>query len=292
MRALTHLDCAGVPIARWKGVDMKPSGSGKGVDLYGASYRSFATDLYSDIRREAFGQDIGQTGWLTAEEQDLFLGWLELSRPSQLLDLACGSGKPTLRIAQKTGCHVSGVDLHSEAIVSAKANARELGYEGRTKFYQGNAAERLSFADASFDAVTCIDAINHLPDRPAVLQEWHRVLKPGGFLLFTDPIVLTGPMTNAEMAIRTSIGHFVFVPAGYDEVLLKRSGFEVERVEDRTQNMATNAAGWLEARSRRETDLRKIEGDDVFFGQQRFLETAAILAKERRLSRFALLARK
>jgi ubiquinone/menaquinone biosynthesis C-methylase UbiE len=177
---------------------MKPSGSGKGVDLYGAGYRNFATDLYGDIRREAFGQDIGQTGWLTAEEQDLFLGWLELSRPSQLLDLACGSGKPTLRVAQKTGCHVSGVDLHSEAIASAKANARELGYEGRTKFYQGNAAERLSFADASFDAVTCIDAINHLPDRLRVLQECRRVLKPGGHLLFTDPIVLTGPITNAR----------------------------------------------------------------------------------------------
>jgi len=56
--------------------------------------------------------------------------------------------------------------------------------------------------------------------------------------------------------------------------------------------MAVNAAGWLEARSKREIDLRKIEGDEVFFGQQRFLETAAILAKERRLSRFAIVARK
>lgn len=271
---------------------MTPSETGKRVDLYGASYRNFASEIYADIRREAFGQDIGQTGWLTADEQDLFIRWLELSRSSQLLDLACGSGKPTLRIARETGCHVSGVDLHSDAVASAKANARELGYEGRAKFYQGNAAERLSFAAASFDAVTCIDAINHLPDRLRVLEEWRRVLKPGGRLLFTDPIVLTGPITNAEIAIRASIGLFVFVPAGLDEELLRQAGFEVERVEDRTQNMAENAAGWLEARARRETDLRKIEGDDVFQGQQRFLETAAILAKERRLSRFAILARR
>lgn len=271
---------------------MKTSETDRRVDLYGASYRNFATDLYAEVRREAFGEDIGQTGWLTAEEQDLFIGWLHLSRPSQLLDLACGSGKPTLRIAQKTGCHVSGVDLHSDAIVSAKANARELGYEGRTKFYQGNAAERLSFMSSSFDAITCIDAINHLPDRPRVLEEWHRVLKPGGRLLVTDPIVLTGPITNVEIAIRASIGLFVFVPVGLDEALLKQAGFEVERIEDRTQNMAMNAAGWLAARARRETELRRIEGDDVFTGQQRFLETAALLAKERRLSRFAILARR
>lgn len=271
---------------------MKTSETDRRVDLYGASYRNFATDLYAEIRREAFGEDIGQTGWLTAEEQNLFIEWLHLSRSSQLLDLACGSGKPTLRIAQRTGCHVSGVDLHSDAIVSAKANARELGYEGRTKIYEGNAAERLSFMNSSFDAITCIDAINHLPDRPRVLEEWRRVLKPGGLLLFTDPIVLTGPMTNAEIAIRASIGLFVFVPAGLDEVLLKQAGFEVERVDDRTQNMAVNAAGWLAARSRRETELRRIEGDDVFFGQQRFLETAAKLAVERRLSRFVVLARR
>jgi SAM-dependent methyltransferase len=268
------------------------SAPGSEVDLYGAAYRDFTSALYTDIRREAFGDDIGQTGWLTAEEQDLFIAWLDLSSSSRLLDLACGSGRPTLRIAQKTGCRASGLDLHSEGIASAQASAKALGYEGRADFRSGDAAARLPFEDSAFDAVTCIDAINHLPDRPRVLEEWRRVLKPGGRLLFTDPIVLTGPITNREIAIRASIGLFVFVPAGLDEALLDHAGFEVERVEDRTQSMADNAAGWFAARARRELDLRAIEGDATFDGQQRFLETAAILAKERRLSRIAILARK
>jgi 2-polyprenyl-3-methyl-5-hydroxy-6-metoxy-1,4-benzoquinol methylase len=271
---------------------MTASESGKRVDLYGASYRNFAHDLYAEIRRAAFGEDIGQTSWLTAEEQDLFISWLHLDRSSRLLDVACGSGKPTLRIAQKTGCHVSGVDLHEEGIASAKANAREIGYEGRAHFYHANAVERLSFEGASFDAVTCIDAINHLPDRLRVLTDWHRVLKPGGCLLFTDPIVLTGPITNEDIAVRASIGLFVFVPQGLDEALLQQAGFDVERMEDRTSNMAGNAAGWRAARAKREAELRKIEGDAAYFGQQRFLETAARLAEEKRLSRFAIMARK
>lgn len=207
------------------GEKVKPTESGSGVDLYGASYRNFASELYADIRREAFGEDIGQTGWLTAEEQDLFIAWLGLSPSVHLLDLACGSGNPTLRIAQKTGCRVSGVDLHNDGIASAKTNARELGLKGRADFRQGNAAERLPFEDSSFDAITCIDAINHLPNRPRVLEEWRRVLKPGGRLLFTDPIVLTGPVTNEEIAIRASIGLFVFVPAGLDEALLETGRF-------------------------------------------------------------------
>ena len=263
-----------------------------GVDLYGASYRNFASALYAEIRREAFGEDIGQTGWLTAEEQDLFLAWLGLSPAARLLDIACGSGGPTLRIAEKTGCRVVGLDLHAEGIAGAKAGAQELGLENCAEFHGGDAAAPLPFGDRSFDPLTCIDAINHLPDRPRVLGEWRRVLKPGGRLLFTDPIVLTGPVTNREIAIRASIGLFVFVPAGLDEAMLEQAGFEIERVEDRTRNMAENAAGWRDARARREADLRAIEGDEAFDGQQLFLETAASLAREKRLSRIVILARR
>ena len=262
------------------------------VDLYGAAYRGLASALYADIRREAFGEDIGQTGWLTAEEQDLFIAWLGLSPSSRLLDLACGSGWPTLRIAEKTGCRMFGLDLHREGIANAQVSAKELRYEGRADFGQGDAAERLPFEESSFDAITCIDAINHLPDRVRAFAEWRRVLKQGGLLLFTDPIVLTGPITNKEIAVCASIGLFVFVPARLDEALLDKAGFEVERMADRTHNMAENAAGWRAARSKRESDLRPIEGDETFEGQQRFLETTAILAKQRRLSRTAILARK
>lgn len=270
---------------------MERSKSPSSIDHYGAQYGNFASDLFAEIRREAFGEDIGQTGWLTADEQDLFIGWLGLSDSSHLLDLACGSGQPTLRIAGKTGCHVSGVDLHDAGVTNANAKAKEMCLEARASFFQGNAAENLAFEDSDFDAIMCIDAINHLPNRPRVLAEWRRVLKPGGQLLFTDPIVMTGPITNEEIAIRASIGFFVFVPAGTDEDLLKQAGFVVEHVEDRTQNMAENAAGWHRARAKREADLREIEGDDAFEGQQTFLETAAVLAKEQRLSRLAILAR-
>ena len=262
------------------------------TDLYGASYKNFATDLYGEIRTEAFGEDIGQTGWITAEEQDLFIGWLKLSPSDRLLDIACGSGRPTLRIAQKTGCHVAGIDLLAEGIAAARANTTTSGQQATAEFSQADAAGRLPFDDSSFTAIICIDAINHLADRRHVLAEWHRVLKPGGRLLFTDPIVLTGPVTNAEIAIRASIGLFVFVPKGVNEALLEEAGFTIERVDDRTENMARNAGGWLAARAKREKELKAIEGDATFEGQQRFLQTAAKLATERRLSRLAIVARR
>src|SRR5689334_16490901 len=133
------------------------------VDLYGPSYRNFASALYTQIRSDAFGQDIGQTSWITADEQDTFIAWLGLSPSCRLLDLACGSGGPTLRLVERTGCSVYGIDQHAEAIVAAKALARRKDLSDRADFKTGDAAARLAFADESFDAITCIDAINHFP---------------------------------------------------------------------------------------------------------------------------------
>lgn len=271
---------------------MSETSNSKPVDHYGAQYGSFDSDLLAEVRREAFGQDIGQNGWLTASEQDLFIDWLGLSEKDHLLDIACGSGRPTIRIAEATGCTVSGIDLHDDAVLNATAYAKQKGLQSRASFQSGNAAERLRFSDDQFDVLMCIDAINHLPDRIMVLREWHRVLKPGGRLLFTDPIIVTGPLTNDEIAIRASIGVFVFVPDGTDEQMLRATGFAIERVADRTTNMAQNARNWFDARAKREAALREIEGDAAFDGQQVFFETAACLAEERRLSRKVFVARK
>ena len=262
----------------------------KSVRSYDAQYGQFSTELYAEIRREAFGEDIGQNSWLTAEEHDLFIGWMAVQPGSRVLDIACGSGHTTLRIAERTGCTVHGLDIHQSAVAEARAAAAQGGLASRSDFQVHDAAKPLPFEDRSYDALICVDAINHLPDRQGVLAEWARVLKPEGILVFTDPVVVTGPLTGEEIAIRSSIGFFLFVPPGADERFLETAGFHVAEIVDRTPNMATSAQRRRLARQRREVDLRRIEGDETFEGQQRFLEVAARLAAERRLSRFAFRA--
>ncbi len=262
----------------------------KTVRHYDANYEQFSSELYAAIRREAFGEDIGQNSWLTADEHDLFIGWMAPREGSRVLDIACGSGRTTLRIAERTGCTVHGVDTHAAAIAEARSAAEQSGLHTRATFEQVDAAKPLPFSDASFDALVCIDAINHLPNRMAVLRDWGRVVKPGAALVFTDPIVVTGPLTNEEMTIRSSIGFFLFVPPGLDERLLAEAGFAVTDVVDRTENMAVTAGRRMKAREKYAADLRRIEGDETFDGQQRFLEVACRLATERRLSRFAFRA--
>ena len=260
------------------------------VEHYNSSYGNFESELFSSIRSEVFGVDIGQNGWLTAEEQDIFIEWLELSASSIFLDIACGSGGPTLRIAQKTDCQGYGIDIHPQGIEAANAQALKQGFSNKVRFQTVNASQKLPFEDGSFDGLICIDAVNHLPERAKVFDEWARILRPGGSLVFTDPITVTGPLTNEEIRIRSSIGFFLFVPDGLDEELLTASGFEIKNKFDRTENMARIAHLWFKARQKREAELRKIEGDETFDGQQTFFNVTARLASERRLSRFAFQA--
>src|ERR1700760_829611 len=259
---------------------------------YDANYVNFQKQLYEEIRREAFGEDIGQNSWLTADEHDRFLSWLDLAPGKSVLDIACGAGGPALRMASVTGCAVVGVDVHEQAIATARSLAAKGDLTGHVEFRVVDASRQLPFAAARFDVITCIDAINHLPERGGILNEWKRLLKPGGRLLFTDPTVITGPLTNAEIAVRSSAGFYLFVPPGYDERILEECGLRLMRSENRTLNMAEIAERRRKACESRSMKLRQIEGNEAYESQQEFLFVAARLAKEGRLSRFAYVAKR
>ncbi len=259
---------------------------------YHANYGNFQTELYAQIRREAFGRDIGQNSWLTSDEQDRFLEWLDLSPGKILLDVACGAGGPALRIAATTGCSVVGIDVHEQAVTTATSLAAQRGLADRAEFQAMDATGPSPFSDASFDVITCIDAINHFPDRPHVIAEWVRLLKPGGRLLFTDPITVTGALTNAEIAVRSSAGFYLLVPHGYDESVIAQCRLRLLVCKDVTANMAKVAEARRAARASRSIALREIEGDLAYNGQQEFLAVAARIAREGRLSRFVYVSKK
>ena len=264
----------------------------KVVDRYGASYGHFTSDVYSEIRREAFGNDIGQNSWLTLDELERFTSFLDLTTSSRVLDVGCGSGGPALQVSRMTGCEVVGVDIREDALAIASRMATEAAFGLRVTFRRADAGRPLPFEDATFDAVLCIDSVNHLPDRPGIFAEWARLLRSGGRLLFTDPTTVTGVLDSDEIATRSSTDYYLFVPPGEDERLLAEAGLKVVRVDDVTENMAEVARRRHDARERHAQAVRQIEGDDAFAREQRFFELTARLARERRLSRRVYVAQK
>lgn len=262
------------------------------VDFYNSIYGNFAADVLAEVRRDAFGEDIGQNSWLTSDELLRFLQWLEPGPESELLEVACGSGGPALFVAKMARCRITGVDINQKGIDAGNRMAVEQGLDSQARFQCVDAAQQLPFDGGSFDELICIDAVNHLPDRLKVFAEWHRVLKPGGRMLFTDPIVVTGILSNEEIGIRSSIGYFLFVPDGMNDRLLRDAGFSLIWRDDVSDNTAVVSKRWHDARANRRDDLIKIEGEMTFEGQQRFLAMVHTLSSERRLSRFAYAAKK
>ena len=264
---------------------------GDDTPQYDTTYGRFADELYTSIRAEVFGEDIGQNSWLTADELRIFCEWLELSASSEVLEVASGSGGPALFMAATTGCRVTGVDLHEDGVAAGIEAARARGLSERVRFVCADARQPLPFEDGVFDAVICVDSINHLYERAAALRDWHRLVRPGGRLLFTDPITLTGLLRREEALVRSAgMGEFVFTPKGLDERLLREAGFADVRVEDVSENPALVGAAWVAARAQHAAELDEIEGAEQNASMQEFLATVAGLARERRLSRFAYLA--
>lgn len=262
------------------------------VNLYDAHYGLLAADPQAAVRRETYDEDLGQASWLTAAEAREFFRALELRPGQRALEVACGSGGITCRMAQETGADCVGVDINPHGVEAAERRARDLGLSSRVAFRVADAGRRLPFPDQAFDAILCNDSINHLPGRIEVLGDWHRLLRPGGRLLFTDPILVTGQLTNDEMRVRSSVGFFLFTPLGENERLLARSGFTLHEVRDVTWGVEAVADRWHRARAVRRDALVGLEGEEAFEGLQRFLAVAHTLAREGRLSRQVYLASK
>ena len=261
------------------------------VDFYNSNYGNFESDLLADIRRETYGEDLGQSSWLTAEEYNKFCMWLNVDASKRILEVASGSGGPALYMAAKYGCRITGIDINREGINAANQTAASRGITN-ADFQFANVDERLPFDNDSFDAIISIDAANHFRDRAHVMREWYRILKPRGRILFTDPVVITGPISNEEIAARSNIGFFIFIPPDITEQFINDAGFRLLKREDVTENIVLTSGRWHDARERRQKDVINIEGEERFSGLQLFLSTVHKLTSERRLSRFAFLAEK
>ena len=262
------------------------------VNLYEGHFGRLEKDVYVAVRRSTYGEDLGQAGWMTLQEAREFMQLLALGPAQTALEVACGSGGVTCRMALESGAVFTGVDVNPHAVAAAVARANVHGLEAQVSFQVADAGRPLPFADESFDAILCNDSINHLPRRIEVLRDWHRVLRPGGRVLFTDPIVVTGQLTNEEIRVRSSIGFFLFTPVGCNERLLEESGCFVQQVRDVTTAVTSVSKRWRNAREERREALAGLEGEENFEGLQRFLEVVHLLAEERRLSRYMYLARK
>ncbi|MEH2248909.1 methyltransferase domain-containing protein [Nostoc sp.] len=99
-----------------------------------------------------------------------------------VLDVGCGIGGSSRILARDYGFRVTGITISPEQV----KRAQELTPPEIPAQFQQDDAMNLSFPDASFDVVWCIEAGPHMPDKAIFAKELLRVLKPGGILVVAD----------------------------------------------------------------------------------------------------------
>jgi len=264
----------------------------KKVDLYDSSYGNYTLEVYREVRLETYGEDFGQTSWMTTKESEEIPHLLAIGQGVSVLEIGCGSGGYALHLVESCGCHIVGLDLNREGIHTATGLAREKNLSDQAVFHECDVSQPLPFADETFNAVFANDVLCHIRGRLSLLGEIRRVLKAGGRLLFSDALVIGGIVSKEEIAIRSSIGPYFFLPAGENEKLIERAGFQVLEARDTTEQAATIANRWHDEREKRKAALESIEGESNFEGLQRFLNCVHALTSERRLLRYRYLAGK
>ena len=260
------------------------------ADGYESFYREFDSPLMRQIRREAYGEDIGQHSWVGAQEVRTDIRRLNLSPTSRFLDLGCGPCGPLTFILATVGCPGTGVELSPSALRVGRARATALGIDDLLSVREADLNEQLPFGPRSFDAAMALDVVLHLRDRLKLFHEVARMLPEGGRFLFTDAGVVTGSVSNEEVRNRSVHGYTQFVAAGWNEGLLESAGFRLIETENRTMSVLKNASGRLAAMQSHRAELEQVSGAADFESQQDYLETVVELSRRGAVSRVMYLA--
>lgn len=119
------------------------------------------------------------------EINPLRLEWINARAPLQgktVLDIGCGGGILAESMARK-GAKVTGIDLSEKALKVADLHSLETGITVR---YELIAAEALAAREpATYDAVTCMEMLEHVPDPAAIVNACATLVKPGGHVFFS-----------------------------------------------------------------------------------------------------------
>src|SRR6202789_2699076 len=118
------------------------------VDLYDSAYGNYAADVYRQVRLATYGEDLGQTSWVTNEESRAIPQALQLTPASRVLEIGCGSGGYALQVAAVAGCSIVGVDINDAGVRNANTLARDRNLADRVSFEQGDVSKTLPFPDA------------------------------------------------------------------------------------------------------------------------------------------------
>jgi len=141
-----------------------------------------------------------------------------INQDKHILVVGCGVGVTSCYLAKKYGCHVVGVDLSAKMVDRSKERAKRKGVEAKVEFRVAD-AQNLPFGDDAFDAVICESVNAFVENKPRAMNEYVRVIKPGGYVGINEVTWLKTPPEALAAYLFRVMGAQFLTGDGWKELL-------------------------------------------------------------------------
>lgn len=217
---------------------------------------------------------------------------LEKDGEIYLLDICSALGGPARQLAQKYGVRVVGLDITPEMVAEAKKRTEGKPFAEKIEYRIGSGLDIPAHKD-TFDVVWGQDAWCYIRDKPRLIQESARVLKPGGILAFTDWIWGTETASREESDF---LMEFMVFPdlqtmTGY-KALIETNGMELLKMEEKQEDFASHMDTYLEILQGAKGDIVAGFGEELYDGAEKGVMAWQKAAHEKKVSRGLWIARK
>jgi len=175
---------AGAPHGILGGMVQQPDWTEVFTSVFDAPPSAVQARIWTQVFGSEYPTELEPYSYITRTELAAFVTHLGLAGGQTLVDVGCGRGGPGLWVAATSGASLLGVDLSPTAVSDAAQRATALGLSDRARFTVGT-FEAIPARSGVVDGLMSVDALLFAPDKSAALEEFARVLRPGGRLVAT-----------------------------------------------------------------------------------------------------------
>lgn len=210
---------------------------------------------------------------------------------SRVLDIGAGLGGPARYMAERTGCHVTAIELQSDLNALAESLTARCGLSARVQHVEADILTHAIEAN-SYDAVVSWLCFYHIADHQCLLAQVHKALKPQG-RLYVEDLFRHGEFNAEEQAHLTQMLYGQYLPRRQTYLDdLQRAGFAGLAFDDRTAIWRPYVAERLAAWTARRRELEAVHGAPVVESLAAFYHSVSLLFENGKLGGVRLLASK
>lgn len=188
-----------------------------GAKLYGDDFHIDDLKRWYDEETEAYAELVNADHTYVYKALDEFCGYrhTNLSAPSSALGMGSAFGDELMPV----------IGMLSEIIIlePSKWLADHSRIDNAT-YLAPNVTGQIDFPTDTFDLITCLGVLHHIPNVSCVIGELYRCLRPGGYMLLREPIVSQGDWTKARSGLTKNERG---IPLAILDRMLESTGFEV-----------------------------------------------------------------